>query len=384
MKKQTPLAARYASRAELDARLALALSKTKTEKKKSQLGSVKRKPVEKLARYLAISPTSCSTIRPVSAFRTRAHNLGTQVINLIDHLFVEYAPPLFLYETMLSEQGKHLVWETRRERTEQDEQRYRSWFRAVARGDSFAKAAKGELTSKEAHHFLLAPRADDIETNVVWAKARAGGLPADACDRFVRWFNPTRCDVIGSRLPYVIGFYESFWGNVRQNERDNIADFIGAAHDDESFSMRGRTLKSIRRLSLDWHRHAWGCRHFAYRNWEPALPLWETKRRGHIVRAVELSDSRALMDEGRKQKHCVATYAEACFRRDSRIASMRWFFPINGNLTESARLTIEMLPRQKQVVQVCGRNNRSADTEEQAVVRKWASEVGLTVSDWAF
>lgn len=384
MKKRTPLAARYASRAELDARVALALKKAKEEEKKSRLGSVKRKPVEVLARYLALSPKSGRCIRPADAFRTRSHNLGTQIVDLIDHLFVGYRPPRFLYETMLSPQGKHQVFGNCRERSHNDERRYREWFRTISLGFSFADIAIGTLTKKQAHWFLLAPSGNDIETNIIWAKVRHAGLAENDCDRFVARFDPTACSTIGDRLPELIRFYQKYANQMRDRERDLLDDYVRAAHEDERFSMRGRTLASIRRLSRDWHRYAWGYRYFTFRAWEPAIPLWEKRVNRFLVRAIELSDNRALAAEGEKQRHCVVTYAEDCVRRDCRIVSMRWFFPGNGGVSESTRLTIEVWNRTKTVVQVRGRNNRDADDAEKAAVRRWADDVGLKVSDWAF
>jgi hypothetical protein len=63
---------------------------------------------------------------------------------------------------------------------------------------------------------------------------------------------------------------------------------------------------------------------------------------------------------------------------------MRWFFPGNGSASEATRLTIEVSTRNKLVVQVQGRNNRDADDAEQATIRRWAGDVGLKVSEWAF
>jgi hypothetical protein len=148
--------------------------------------------------------------------------------------------------------------------------------------------------------------------------------------------------------------------------------------------MRGRTLTSVRKLCRDWHRYSWGYRYFTYRAWEPAIPLWEKRVNRFVVRATELSDNRALSLEGEKQRHCVVTYVGDCVLRECRIVSMRWFFPGNGSACEATRLTIEVSTRYKTVVQVRGRNNRDADDAEQATIRRWADDVGLKVSEWAF
>ena len=115
-------------------------------------------------------------IRPEEQYRARSYNLARQVVGLVDHLFVSYPAAPSLYRTMLSPKGLALVYE----RATPPDPRYREWFLAVGRGDSFAKLVRDEMTKREAHLFLQAPAGNDVEENLLWARAAAQGLPRAA------------------------------------------------------------------------------------------------------------------------------------------------------------------------------------------------------------
>lgn len=96
---------------------------------------------------------------------------------------------------------------------------------------------------------------------------------------------------------------------------------------------------------------------------------------------VELLGAAALQEEGRAMRHCVGTYVGRCVRGTSRIWSLR---VQRGNEAPASRVTIEVSPRQRWIVQVRGRLNRRPPDAQLQIIRAWAAERGLTVaaSSW--
>jgi hypothetical protein len=111
---------------------------------------------------------------------------------------------------------------------------------------------------------------------------------------------------------------------------------------------------------------------------------WETTLKNARVRVFELTNNRALGDEGRKQRHCVFGYTYACTSGYCRIVSMRWLSKLDasdGSAIEFDRLTLEIRTRDRAIVQIRGKLNRRATNEEMAVVKQWAGAHGLLVLD---
>jgi len=73
-----------------------------------------------------------------------------------------------------------------------------------------------------------------------------------------------------------------------------------------------------------------------------------------------------LYKEGKNLNHCVNTYANKCFEGSSTIVSLRY--------NDKYRVTIEINPRTMYIVQVKGRFNRQANSQEQRVISQWAKK----------
>ena len=82
---------------------------------------------------------------------------------------------------------------------------------------------------------------------------------------------------------------------------------------------------------------------------------------------VELTSGDDLFREGLALRHCVASYAARCAAGHSAIVSARF--------DDERRLTIEVEPRTRRIVQVRGFENRQATEEEWEVISCWAEKV---------
>lgn len=390
-KRQTAFQAKKAWQEKQDAELLRALQKVKTHARSHPAPRTKRLPTDALRVYILPSAYSGPALRDPKTFRSRSYDQGRQVLALIDHLFVRYPVPLFLYRSMLSFAGLHLVFDQDGDRTNRShvpgESKYRHWFLAVAQGQSFAKAAKDSFTKREAHWFLLAPPHNTIAKNIFWARAAAAGVPRDGCDYLAdRIGGATQAMQIGDRMPDLLRFYAEAWAEMRGHDRDEITDFVRTAIVNPSFSFKGRTFGSVRKLCHEWHRTVYAGNVKVYRSWTPTLPLWEERTTHRVVRALELTSNRALADEGQKQRHCVYTYTEQCLSGRTCIVSLRWYAVASRAEVAShelERITVEVSPSTRRVVQIRGRLNRRATEEEMKGIRHWAGVHGLRIDDYA-
>jgi hypothetical protein len=157
-------------------------------------------------------------------------------------------------------------------------------------------------------------------------------------------------------------------------------DYILAAYSDPDYSLKGRTLASVLELCRLWHATTLaGNKRVPYKAWSPNFTLWEISYEEGTIRGVELTNTRALAEEGRAQRHCVYTYADWCLQEHTAIVSLRWLEsrPVGG-VRIVKRITVEVDAPTKKIWQVKGMSNRAPNKEEMAVVRLWMKSQGLT------
>src|SRR5262249_51347548 len=132
---------------------------------------------------------------------------------------------------------------------------YRHWFVTLAQGGSFPKLVRGYLTSKEAFVFLSAPAANRIHENVWWARMRVAGLPVAITERLIdRLFGHYVFDDPQGRMAEVIQFYARFHQDMNRVTFGEVTDFLAwKLRQDPAFSLRGRTVGSVVRLTSEWH-----------------------------------------------------------------------------------------------------------------------------------
>lgn len=389
IKPKSPLQLKKALQSERDARLQHELAQAKQAERAADIGPTKRRANDFLAQY--VTGARLDALRSEDGYRAKTYNLSRQILGLVDHLFVRYPVPLFLYRSVLTRRGLELVFEapsTSKKMMERDppEAKYRDWFFAVAQGRSFAKASKDVFTKREAHFFLLAPGGNSIERNILWARLAAAGLAREGCDYLAERLDAEFLALLGDRLPDVIRFYVEAWPQMRAYDRDEITDYIRAAGRDRAFSYKGRTFGSMRKLCHEWHRTVYVGRVNEYRTWVAGFALWEHRKKDHLVRAEELTNNRALNDEGRVQHHCVFTYTSKCMQGVCRIVSIRWLAlpgSAGGPTVEKARLTLEIAVARREIVQIRGKANRWATNDEMNFVRMWAGDMGLLIGPHA-
>ena len=149
-----------------------------------------------------------------------------------------------------------------------------------------------------------------------------------------------------------------------------------------SFSLKGRTVQSVLRLMNEWHRSlglAHGGIAWAASPLRPMCveqPAADPSAPAAVWQLTELTNGAQLRVEGSALRHCVASYADRCWRGGSRIWSLR----VRRGEKIRHVLTIEIDMRRRAVVQARGWGNRPAAGTPLRLLRDWAARERLRLS----
>ncbi len=367
----------------------------------------KKKSVDSLLALLMLKGLSAYKLRPAETYVPKSHNLDRQLTGLINHMFVKYPVPDFMYQVCLAKlpQGQRnagaaqpdpvMLNDMARVQDKNDLARaqdtYRCWFITLAQGDSFNKLVKGLMTSREAVTFLPAPAGRKAHENVWWARMKVAELPEALIGALIdRVFTNYVPDDPEGRFAEVIQFYACEHQALSKNSLDEVTNFIAyKLRNDRQFRMKGRTASSAVKLSDEWHLLMQRAKLGRHIQWDGLrIADWVHEDKAEVWEVVELRDNKDLVNEGRKQKHCVYSYVHRCTVGQSFIFSLRAYrkaaayYDEDGKLIldrtfETRRVTVEVSPS-RSLVQVRGPLNRATTVEEQAVLRRWIGEKGIT------
>jgi hypothetical protein len=151
-----------------------------------------------------------------------------------------------------------------------------------------------------------------------------------------------------------------------------------------NFTMKGRTPVSLLRQVEAWHRTlahaeqpkaAWPNSGFS------GLELVEGAERVDNLKIwtiTELLSTKALVAEGRKMKHCVATYGQSCASGACSI----WTLEVETFEGRSKILTVEVQNANKLICQARGKCNALPSEKQRGILRRWAELAGLTLAKY--
>jgi len=335
---------------------------------------------------LALTNDAAQWLRPIETWRPRSHNRQRQFSSLVRHLFARFDVPAFMDQAWL-----------------QGNTTYQEWFKHIGRGGSM-RTAPGlpvPLSKKMAHHFLAAPDDYPIEAAILWGQVHAVGgdqrladalrgtrLRQDFHDNgfrlsLLRFFaaNPLLDLVhVGPIIDYI--WHEKYENRVVFVER-GVAQEVGPAQ--PNFSMRGRTVPALLRQVEAWHRQLgreskgqnlrWN--HSAIRDWQFNEGTKQSQNM-KVWRIRELLSGQELAGEGRKQRHCVATYARSCHTGKCSI----WAMDCETEAGQEKCVTIEVHNADKTIRQVRGKGNRFPTPKEKEILQRWATQAGLRIAPY--
>jgi hypothetical protein len=324
-------------------------------------------------------------LRPLGEWQAAGRSRRRQFSSLLRHLLAHYPVPAFMDGAWFGGDHDGLGIRTRQ------------WFIHLGSGQNLRTAKTPfPLTSRMAHHFLAAPDSYTPAHALRWGEVHALGGDRRLTEA-----------LLGTLLAESFAHHE-FWRTVILFFVNNpmldrrhvgpIVDYIqlqkfevqqvmmapGVIGDipppQPNFTMRGRTPEALLRQVAAWHEETVRARPvhgLTFAIW-PIRPL-RRKVDGSKDKWViyQLLSGSELIKEGKTLNHCVATYAESCSKGRSSIWSMERETPTGAEKT----LTIEVT-RASIVAQVRGNYNRLPTRAEFNVIRFWAAENGLTISDY--
>jgi hypothetical protein len=278
------------------------------------------------------------------------------------------------------------------------------WYIVAAGGGSLYREGAGAwLSRKEVHAFLNPPPQLGFEAAIWQAIARSYSNDPVIVLRIAR-----------SRIARTPRAELGFWREAVRffcahpttvEEIDDLCDYLeDSRRRDPQFSLKGRTLASLRRQMREWHRdleaiarielarrraeaararargHApaaeaaggsWPGAAIADWSWKSAV-----KDRGQREEflALQLRTAADLVAETRAMRHCVASYAAKCIAGYASIWSLR-----RRAAGQTERLLTIELDRQHRAVQVRGFANRAPHAEERKLLERWAKARGISL-----
>ncbi|HLO97537.1 MAG TPA: hypothetical protein VK171_02980, partial [Fimbriimonas sp.] len=184
---------KHAERRRQDLAVAAAIKKANKAKKQTRVSGPKRRAADNLLSYISIPIALDIRVRSIESFTNKSYSLEKQVRALIDHLYVKYPVPEFLYPAVYSEHGRHVV--LRLEKADANKKVKKAivvlehkLFFACASGASVAPLLKEWLTKKEVHVFLGSPADFSITEGMLWAKLKVAGVSDDWIGPLIRRF----------------------------------------------------------------------------------------------------------------------------------------------------------------------------------------------------
>lgn len=326
-------------------------------------------------------------LRPVEDWKPSTHNAQRQFASLARHLLSKYDDvPRFFDSVWFGEDDKVA-------------NQHRYWYIRVARGENIRRCDLPiDYTKKMAHHFHRAPHDASIIQALRWgqvhglggdeplARALFGTRLGESFDNEAFWITAIRWLIEHPMLDRQhVGPIVDYLQNQRFEPQplDMVPGEPPArAAPQPNLTMRGRTPDALLRQVDQWHgllRQVQACQ---VRRWQPSgireFEFVEGAEHGNrktwTIR--ELIGSRALVDEGRRMKHCVASYVSSCAQGRCSI----WAMEVESREGRQKSLTLEI--RNRTLCQARGKLNRLPTDKERQIFTRWTAEAGLRVASF--
>ena len=362
----------------------------------------------------SIATFSDKWIRPLSQWKFKTHNKRRQFDSLVDHLFSVHPAPRFLANEWFRSDFKLGL-------------QNQAMFVQVAAGHSIRKMKLPITFSKKmAHHFHRAPDWLSLRQAIRWSQIQGLGGSQDFAKIVVatslgsefsndtfwrsvfRWFiDRPMFDV--QLFPMVLDYIQYQKFGVGTMPRIDIGPNGQSIQSDvvperPNFSIKNRTPTSLMREVDRWHlrlhrldpnsfRQNWphsGIREF--RMTDPTIPQGDFKSltgdfnekaptkdvENSFWTIQQLLSAKDVVAEGAEMNHCVASYVNSCVKMKTSIWTLRKH--LNGRVKRT--LTIEVKLRERRIAQIRGKNNRSPNSHELRVIRRWAQLADLKIKSF--
>lgn len=317
-----------------------------------------------------------------------SHNQARRLSSLIRHLLAEYPTPAFLESAWL--------------RADREAARYRDLYIHLGAGRSARNAPTPyPMTRKTLHAFLGAPHHQPIEAALIHADVEVLGgdrrLAEALCG--TRLGREVECDP--KRRDFWLSVYRFFIDNPMLDRRHigPIVDYLAHQKFEPCFvylggrvvrvlppaqpnlTMARRNPEALLRQVDRWHaelsdlrsaaRHSWTAS--PYSGMQLTTGPADTPERQVRWSLREIVTSGELFDEGRRMRHCVASYLASCSAGHVSI----WSLKRQGHLAAEPTRSLTVSVMSGKVSEARGLANRLPTEQEWSVLRRWMRREGL-------
>jgi len=330
-------------------------------------------------------------VREIVDFKKKSHNIKKIAKELVWHLFAKYETPHCLF----------YPWQTWNRQEYAARKDHLGWFFHVAQGGNIRTAPQvPNISKKEAHLFLTAPKEYAPDLALRWARVKALG----GSSQFVDSIKYTRIGLIFADeqteafcVSVIRFFLANPWLDTAQyivildwlwNQKfePRLVGGFRQPPPQPGLSMKGRTAQTVLREAERWHRELLrGYRETGRENtcvvWpKSSLSDYESADKGDRIGIFELTSSLDLQDEGKRLHHCVYSFAHSCSKGRSAIFSMREVRADNS--VGKSLATIEVHLEYRIVVQARGFANEPLSVQQIQHLNRWARGNQLSVGKY--
>lgn len=326
--------------------------------------------------------------KPRWEFRGKTKNQRRMREDWIRYTFCKYRVPKFLF------QAWHEMYETKHVRDVErvyEELDFRMWFIWIAQGISLHKMInkrRGQtvLTKKEFHSFTQAP--DDMTPlqAVWWAKALNQSGDLGIANRIARSNIGNSKNFIrdSNDIDHQLMIFFCNNPEVDIKEINDIMDYINryCVDEDPFYSIKGRSLQSIRKGMEQWHSFLRNSKSMSHHNWKPLdIPNFACSF-GKGVDKIryefnQITNGKNLALEGKQMRHCVYSYINGCKQGNTAIISV--IRRVNMTQKNSLTIQVDLHYGTMSIRQVRGYANRLPNPQEQAAVRAFSNATGIRI-----
>ena len=260
------------------------------------------------------------------------------------------------------------------------------WIECLARGRKLraARHLPFPISKRIAHLTINAPKYYGFRAALCHGLLKSMGINDEQYAILFPYYQN-----VAEIRPYqiqIIRFCITHCSNFNADETQRILSYLEHCFTDgEGFRFKGRTGGSVFRLAEAWHREIHYnevLEHEAYlyksvpKFWEGASykeASWTFE--GERFRIIQILKTKDLIEEGRKMKHCVGSYANRCVDGKCSIWTLQTY---NETLKDwKSMVTIEVDSDTKRIVQARGYYNAYPREIELNWIRRWAEYEGL-------
>ena len=282
-------------------------------------------------------------------------------------------------------------------------QKSKKWLSDIVCGGSFYKKNKDYFTKTEAHYFLSSQCSYTDNSSLIAmyfeAKCKARNFGQSLCTVVtkvftLKFFSSYDCSIVTGFLDLLARHADY---HITADELGDICDFVNTKitqyqqGNSTPFSFSGRTISSVTALANEWHaQHQRELRLLGrlgnniYQNrsipekWDGlGVNNFRHESKRYIWSITQLLSVHKLINEGRKMKHCVASYAYKCSKHECAIFNVSCLDK-DMDLIESTA-TIEVSSHHE-IVQIKGRYNAAVSGKVMGIIARWVQQERLKVN----